>query len=100
MSDGGIYPRMISSPPSPRRCSAVPNKVGDSEVRHAPFGALAEKMPGCSIINPDKIAGDTPPLLDVRCDKGKGGNLVFSKSENKRKELSGLPTGYRIHNWL
>jgi len=61
------------------------------------FGALAEKMPGCSIINPDKMREIRHPYWDVRCDKGKGENLVFSPKVKIKEGAKWTADWYRIH---
>jgi len=77
MSDGGIYSSddLIAAISQALQCSPI--KLGIPKFVMPLFGALAEKDAGVQYYQSRQDAGDTPPLLDVRCDKGKGETLVF-----------------------
>ncbi|HMK60261.1 MAG TPA: NAD(P)-dependent oxidoreductase [Dissulfurispiraceae bacterium] len=99
MSDGGIYSSddLIAAISQALQCSPI--KLGIPKFVMPLFGALAEKLPGCSIINPDKMKEIRHSLWT--CDSNKAREkLGFSPKVKIKEGAKWTADWYRIHNWL
>ncbi|MGO9377829.1 MAG: NAD-dependent epimerase/dehydratase family protein [Dissulfurispiraceae bacterium] len=99
MSDGEIYSSddLIAAISQALQCSPI--KLGIPKFVMPLFGALAEKMPGCSIINPDKIREIRHPYWT--CDSTKAREkLGFSPKVKIKEGAKWTADWYRIHSWL
>jgi nucleoside-diphosphate-sugar epimerase len=99
MSDGGIYSSddLIAAISQALQCSPI--KLGIPKFVMPLFGALAEKMPGCSIINPDKMREIRHPYWMCDATKAKE-KLGFSPKVKIKEGAKWTADWYRIHNWL
>lgn len=99
MSDGSIYSSddLVAAIAQALQCSPI--KLGIPKCVMPLFGVLAEKMPGCSIINPDKIREIRHPYWT--CDSTKAREkLGFSPRVKIKEGAKWTADWYRIHSWL
>jgi nucleoside-diphosphate-sugar epimerase len=99
MSDGGIYSSddLIAAISQALQCSPI--KLGIPKFVMPLFGTLAEKVPGFSIINPDKIREIRHPYWTCDATKAKE-KLGFFPKVKIKEGAKWTADWYRIHSWL
>ncbi len=99
MSDGCIYSSddIVDSISVALQCTPV--KVGVPKFVMPLLGTIAEKMKGCSIINPDKIREIRHPNWTCNSSKARE-KLGFSPKVKIKEGAKWTADWYRIHNWL
>jgi nucleoside-diphosphate-sugar epimerase len=99
MSDGNVYSSDDIIDAISQALQCTPLKVGIPRCVMPLLGALAEKMKGVSIINPDKIKELRHTHWTCRTTKAME-KLGFSPKVKIKEGAKWTADWYRIHNWL